>query len=73
VFFKKALKLGTSVCFLTSFWLLVNWKPVWVLLGPMGFSRNQTGFHLILAAVCIWLVSVFGIVFSKEHTISNSR
>ena len=67
-FLKKAVKLGISVCLLAGFSMLMNWGPLWGLLGPFGFTRNQTGFHLIVAAVCIWWISVFWITLSRPST-----
>jgi SpoVK/Ycf46/Vps4 family AAA+-type ATPase len=46
--------------------MLLNWGPLWDVLGPFGLSRNRTGFWLILAAILIWLVSVIRIVFSRR-------
>jgi hypothetical protein len=68
VFLQKAMKLGTSVCLLAGFSMLMNWTPLWNLLGPFGLTRNETGFHLIVAAVCIWWVSVCWITFSRPTT-----
>ncbi len=64
-FLRKLVKLGISLCLLVGFWMLLNWKPLWTLVGPLGFSRNQTGFRLILVAILIWWASVFWIVFSR--------
>ena len=62
---KKILKLATSVLLLYGFWMLLNWKPLWGVLAPFGFTRNRTGFVLIVAAILAWWVSVFWILFSR--------
>ena len=62
---KKALKLEISMCLLAGFVMLLDWRLLWSFLGPFGLTRNQTGFHLILATVCIWLAGVFWIIFSR--------
>ena len=62
---KKVLKLGISMCLLAGFVMLLDWKPLWSFLDPFGLTRNQTGFHLILATVCIWLAGVSWIIFSR--------
>jgi len=67
-FLKKAVKLGIAVCLLAGFSMLMNWGPLWGLLEPFGFTRNQTGFHLIVAAVSIWWISVFWITLSRPST-----
>ncbi len=64
-FLKKLVKLGISVSLLAGFSMLLRWEPLWSFLGPVGLTRNQTGFHLILLAVCIWWVGVFWIIFSR--------
>jgi hypothetical protein len=69
VLLKKAVKLGISVCLLAGFSMLMNWSPVWIPLGPFGLTRNETGFHLIVAAVCIWWICVFWITFSRPTTL----
>jgi hypothetical protein len=68
-FLKKAVKLGISVCLLAGFSMLMNWSPLWSLLGPFGLTRSQTGFHWIVAAVCTWWISVFWITFSRPRTV----
>jgi len=62
---KKALKLEISMCLLAGFVMLLDWKPLWSFLDPFGLTRNQTGFHLILVTVCIWLAGVSWIIFSR--------
>ena len=69
VFLQKVVKLGISVCLLSAFSMLMNWGPLWSLLGPFGFTRNQTGFHLIVAAACTWWISVFWITLSRPSTV----
>jgi len=64
---KKALKLETSMCLLAGFVMLLDSKPLWRFLDPFGLTRDQTGFHLILGAVCIWLAGVFWIIFSRRN------
>jgi SpoVK/Ycf46/Vps4 family AAA+-type ATPase len=63
---KNILKLGMSVCLLYGFWLLLNWRPLWGFLEPFGLTRNRTGFQLILAAILVWWVAVFWIIFSRR-------
>jgi len=62
---KKALRLEMSMCLLAGFVMLLDWKPLWSFLDPFGLTRNQTGFHLILATVCTWLAGVSWIIFSR--------
>ena len=62
---KKALRLEMSMCLLAGFVMLLDWKPLWSFLDPFGLTRNQTGFHLILATVCTWLAGVSCIIFSR--------
>ncbi len=62
---QKVLKLEMSMCLLAGFVMLLDWKPLWSFLGPFGLTRSQTGFHLILATVCIWLAGVSWITFSR--------
>ena len=62
---KKIVKLGISVCLLYGFWLLLNWKPLWSFLEPLGMTRNRAGFRLILIAIIVWWVTVFWIIFSR--------
>ncbi len=64
-FLKKALKLEILMCLLAGFVMLLDGKLLWSFLDPFGLTRNQTGFHLILAAVCIWLAGVSWIIFSR--------
>ena len=61
---KKIVKLAISVLLLYGFWMLLNWKPLWSFLGPLGFTRNRTGLGLIMGAILAWWVSVFWILFS---------
>jgi transitional endoplasmic reticulum ATPase len=62
---KKIVKLGISICLLYGFWLLLNWKPLWDILEPIGMTRNRAGFRLILVAIIAWWVTVFWIIFSR--------
>jgi hypothetical protein len=62
---KKVVRLGISVCLLYGFWMLMNWKLLWVVLGPLGLTRREMGFWLMLGAILIWWVSVLWIVFSR--------
>lgn len=62
---KKILRLAISVLLLYGFWMLLNWRPLWSFLAPFGFTRNRTGFVLIVAAILAWWVSVFWILFSR--------
>ncbi len=62
---KKIVKLGISICLLYGFWLLLNWKPLWGFLEPLGMTRNRSGFRLILVAIIVWWVTVFWIIFSR--------
>jgi hypothetical protein len=64
---KKVVRLGISVCLLYGFWMLMNWKLLWVVLGPLGLTRREAGFWLMLAAILIWWVSVLWIVFSRPR------
>jgi hypothetical protein len=64
---KKAVKVGLSVCLLYGFWMLMNWKLLWVVLGPLGLTRRETGFWLMLGAILIWWVSVLWILFSRRR------
>lgn len=71
-FLWKLVRLGISVCLLYGFWTLLNWGSFWSFVKPFGWTRNRTGFPLILAAILIWWVSVFWILFSrrKPHRIA---
>jgi ABC-type nickel/cobalt efflux system permease component RcnA len=64
---KKVVRLGISVCLLYGFWMLMNWKLLWVVLGPLGLTRREAGFWLMLGAILIWWVSVLWIVFSRPR------
>jgi transitional endoplasmic reticulum ATPase len=63
----KLVRLGISVCLLYGFWMLMNWALFWSLVKPLGLTRNRTGFELILAAILLWWVSVFWILFSRRR------
>lgn len=63
----KLVRLGISVCLLYGFWMLLNWRPLWRLVKPFGLTRDRTGFELILAAILLWWVSVFWILFSRRR------
>jgi hypothetical protein len=71
-FLQKVVKLAISVCLLAAFSMLMNWGPLWNLLAPVGLTRNETGLHLIVAAVCIWWISVCWITFSRPTTTQNA-
>jgi hypothetical protein len=64
---KKGVRVGISVCLLYGFWMLMNWKLLWVVLGPLGLTRRETGFWLMLGAILIWWVGVLWIVFSRPR------
>jgi hypothetical protein len=64
---KKVVRLGVSVCLLYGFWMLMNWKLLWVVLEPLGLTRREAGFWLMLGAILIWWVSVLWIVFSRPR------
>jgi hypothetical protein len=64
---KKAVRLGISVCLLYGFWMLMNWKLLLVVLGPLGLTRREGGFWLMLGAILIWWVSVLWILFSRRR------
>ena len=66
-FLWKLVRLCISVCLLYGFWTLLNWRPFWSFLKPLGLTRNRTGFSLILAAILVWWVSVFWILFSRRR------
>jgi hypothetical protein len=65
LFLKKLIRVAISVCLLAGVAMLLNWQPLWIILTPFGLTRNQTGFHLLASAVCIWWVSIFWIFFSR--------
>ena len=56
-----------SVCVLYGFWTLLNWRPLWRIVGPFGLTRREAGFWLILAAILLWWVSVIWIAFSRRY------
>ena len=62
---KKVVRLGISVSMLYGTWLLLNSRPLWGFLAPLGFTRGRTGFLLIVVAILVWWVSVFWIIFSR--------
>lgn len=62
---KKILKLAISTCLLYGLWHLLNWKPLWHILSPLGLTRNGSGFRLILLAIIASWISVFWILFSR--------
>jgi transitional endoplasmic reticulum ATPase len=64
---KRILKLAISTCLLYGFWRLLNWKPLWHILSPLGLTRNGSGFRLILLAIIAWWISVFWILFSRTR------
>lgn len=64
---RKLARMAISVCLLYGFWTLLNWGPLWRIVGPFGFTRRGAGFWLILSAILIWWVSVFRIAFSRPY------
>ena len=62
-----------SVCLLYSFWTLLNWRPLWRVVGPFGFTRREAGFWLILSAILLWWVSVIWIAFSRPYRRQSAR
>ncbi len=63
---KKIGKLAVVTCLLYGFWMLLNWDPLWSLLRPLGLSRSQTGFWLILTAILLWCFSVLRLAFTRR-------
>ena len=63
---QRAVKIGISGCMLAGIAMLLNWPLLWIVFEPLGLTRNQTGFHLLLIAVCGWWISVFWIIFSRQ-------
>ena len=81
----KTVKIAATLCLLIGFNLLLDWKPLWVMLAPLGLTRNQTGFWLFLSSLMVWLLVGIWIVFSRpkqrfavaevgeaEHTLQSS-
>ena len=62
-----------SVCLLYSFWTLLNWRPLWRIVGPFGLTRREAGFWLVLSAVLLWWVSVIWIAFSRRYLGQGAR
>jgi hypothetical protein len=70
---QKLVKIGISACMLAGIAMFLDWRPLWVVLEPLGLTRNQTGFHLVLMAVCGWWISVFWIIFSRKRDLHTTR
>jgi hypothetical protein len=70
---RKLMRVAISVCLLYGFWTLLNWPPLWRIVGPFGFTRREAGFWLILSAILIWWVSVIWIAFSRPYRRQGAR
>jgi hypothetical protein len=70
---RKLARMAISVCLLYSFWTLLNWRPLWRIVGPFGITRGKTGFRLILSAIILWWVSVIWIAFSRPYRRQRTR
>ena len=64
---RKLARMTISVCMLYGFWTLLNWRPLWRIVGPFGLTRREAGFWLILSAILAWWVSVIWIAFSRPY------
>lgn len=64
---RELARMAISVCLLYSFWTLLNWRPLWRVMGPFGLTRREGGFWLILAAILLWWMSVIWIAFSRPY------
>lgn len=64
---RKLAQVIFSVCVLYGFWTLLNWRPLWRVVGPFGLTRREAGFWLILAAILLWWGSVIWIAFSRRY------
>ena len=64
---RKLARVVISVCLLYGFWTLLNWRPLWRIVRPFGFTRREAGFWLILAAILIWWVGVIWIAVSRPY------
>ena len=70
---EKAVRIEISICFLAGVAMLLNWRSLWTILEPLGLTRNQAGFYLLLVSVCMWWVWVFWIVFSRQRKLHTIR
>ena len=64
---RKLARVVISVCLLYGFWTLLNWRPLWRIVGSFGLTCREAGFWLILAAILLWWVSVIWIAFSRRY------
>lgn len=69
--FYKAVAIGISLCLLASVAMVLDWRPLWILMEPFGLTRNQTGFHLLLVCVVVWWAAVLWIVFSPSRVLRS--
>jgi hypothetical protein len=70
---RKLASMAISVCLLYGFWTLLNWPPLWRVLGPFGLTRREAGFWLILATILLWWMSVIWIAFSRPYRRQGTR
>jgi hypothetical protein len=70
---QKAVRIEISICILAGVAMLLNWRSLWTILEPLGLTRNQAGFYLLLVSVCTWWVWVFWIVFSRQRKLHTIR
>lgn len=70
---RKLARVVISVCLLYGFWTLLNWRPLWRIVGPFGLTRRVAGFWLILSAILLWWVSVIWIAFSRPYRRQSAR
>lgn len=70
---RKLARMAISVCLLYGFWTLLNWRPLWRIVGPFGFTRREAGFWLILSAILFWWVNVIWIAFSRPYRRQGAR
>ena len=65
-FLRKLAKLVASTLLYAALLALLRWDVIWTILGSFGFTRDKTGFHLLLATMLIWIACQFWIVFSRS-------
>ena len=70
---RKLAQVIFSVCVLYVFWTLLNWRPLWRIVGPFGLTRREAGFWSILAAILLWWVSVIWIAFARPYRLQGTR
>ncbi len=70
---RKLARVVIAVCLLYGFWTLLNWRPLWRIVGPFGFTHLEAGFWLILAAILLWWISVIWIAFSRPYRRKRTR